>query len=142
MASSLKSLIRLRKWELDEARRALAEILEQRDMLEAKIEAIDDEMQEQSKNSGLEVFATTLGTYIEAARNQQKELYGQIAKKDEIIEKKQEIVSERFQELKTFEIALDQQEKKAAAKLAKQDQDILDEQGLQTFDRNKQSENS
>lgn len=133
MIEGLENLIRLRKWELDEARRILAEMLEERDEMIRQIEAIDQEILNQSKNSGLEVFATSLGAYMEGARKQQELLYAEIVRKDEFIEEQQEKVAESFRELKTYEIALEHQEKKKAQKLAKYEQDMLDEQGLQRF---------
>ena len=133
MIEGLENLIRLRKWELDEARRILAEMLEERDEMVRRINAIDAEMADQSKNSGLEVFATSLGAYMEGSRKQQQLIYDEMVKKDSLIEEQQEKVSESFRELKTYEIALEQQEKKKAQKLAKFEQDMLDEQGLQRF---------
>ena len=133
MIEGLENLIRLRKWELDEARRILAEMLEERDEMVRRIDAIDAEMADQSKNSGLEVFATSLGAYMEGSRKQQQLIYDEMVKKDSLIEEQQEKVSESFRELKTYEIALEQQEKKKAQKLAKFEQDMLDEQGLQRF---------
>ena len=133
MIEGLENLIRLRKWELDEARRILAEMLEERDEMVRRIEAIDAEMADQAKNSGLEVFATSLGAYMEGSRKQQQLIYDEMVKKDSLIEAQQEKVSESFRELKTYEIALEQQEKKKAQKLAKFEQDMLDEQGLQRF---------
>ncbi|MCK0068738.1 hypothetical protein [Kordiimonas laminariae] len=133
MIESLQNLIRLRKWELDEARRVLAEMLEERDEMVRRIEAIDAEMADQSKNSALEVFATSLGAYMEGSRKQQKLIYDQIVQKDAVIEEQQDKVAESFRELKTYEIALEQQQKKKAQKLAKFEQDMLDEQGLQRY---------
>ncbi len=133
MIESLQNLIRLRKWELDEARRVLAEMLEERDEMVRRIEAIDAEMADQSKNSELEVFATSLGAYMEGSRKQQKIIYEQIVQKDTVIEEQQDKVAESFRELKTYEIALEQQQKKKAQKLAKFEQDMLDEQGLQRY---------
>ncbi|UTW58094.1 hypothetical protein KFE96_14890 [Kordiimonas sp. SCSIO 12603] len=133
MIESLQNLIRLRKWELDEARRVLAEMLEERDEMVRRIEAIDAEMADQSKNSELEVFATSLGAYMEGSRKQQKIIYDQIVQKDTVIEEQQDKVAESFRELKTYEIALEQQQKKKAQKLAKFEQDMLDEQGLQRY---------
>ncbi len=119
MIDGLKNLIRLRKWELDEARRILADMLAERDELVRRIEAIDDMIMQQSKSNTLEVFATSLGAYLEGSRKQQEIYYSEIVKKDTFIDEQQDKVAESFRELKTYEIALEQEQSKLDAKLAK-----------------------
>lgn len=133
--SRLNTIIRLRKWELDEKQRQLAILLGERDEIADAIEALSNQVSEQSRHAGLEVASVTLGSYIEAVRIRQGELADMLFKKEKELRKHQDVVAEGFRELKTFEIARDRELSRLAAEEAKQEQAAFDELGIQNHAR-------
>lgn len=134
--ADLDGIIRFRKWELDEKRRELAALFVERMQLEQAIEAIENEMLEQKAMRDSEVASMTLGAYIEGARIKKAWLVEGLRKKDEDIAEKQDVVSEAFRELKTFEIADGRQRERQARELQRQEQNELDDLGLKAFENN------
>ncbi len=133
--SRLTTIVRLRKWELDEKRRQLATLLGERDEITDAIEALANQVSEQSRHTGLEVASVTLGSYIEAVRIRQGELADLLFRKEEEVRKHQDVVAEGFRELKTFEIARERELSRLAAEEAKQEQAAFDELGIQNHAR-------
>jgi len=133
--SRLDNIIRLRKWELDEQRRVLADMLGEREALVHQYELIEQEISEQGRNSSLEVFATTVGAYMDGIKRKQDHILSVVAKKDKIIAEQQDKVAEGFRELKTFEIARDQEMLRLKQAEDKAEQDMFDELGIQEHAR-------
>ncbi|MFC4348162.1 flagellar FliJ family protein [Kordiimonas lipolytica] len=133
--SKLANIIRLRKWELDEKRRRLADLQGEREEIVLAIETMEAEVVEQSRNSGLEVSAVAIGAYLEGVRMRQQQLSELLAAKEREVAKHQDIVAEGFRELKTFEIAQSREKAREAAAEAKMEQDAFDELGIQNHAR-------
>lgn len=133
--ADLDGIIRFRKWELDEKRRELAILLEERASIAATIEALEQEMLDQQSLRDSDVASMTLGAYIEGARKKKAWLLDDMRKKDEQISEKQDVVSDAFRELKTFEIADNRQKERTRKELARQEQIELDEMGLKAFEK-------
>ena len=133
--ADLEGILRFRKWELDEKRRELAVLLEQRAAIEGQIEALDQEMMQQSVMRESDLGSMTLGAYIEGARKKRAWLIEDLRKKDEEIADKQDVVSDAFRELKTFEIADRRKKDRAKQTRDKQEQAELDELGLQAYEK-------
>lgn|GEM_PF-213708 len=131
----LTNIIRLRKWELDEKRRRLADLQGEREEIVLAIEAMEAEVVEQSRSSGLEVSAIAIGAYLEGVRIRQEQLSTLLAAKEREVSKHQDIVAEGFRELKTFEIAQSREQARARAAEAKEEQDAFDELGIQNHAR-------
>lgn len=73
--SSLKTIIRLQKWKLDEKRRALAELQNLADRLQAEIERLKEEIAaERDTARGNVEYAFTYSNYIQAAMERGKRL--------------------------------------------------------------------
>jgi flagellar export protein FliJ len=133
--SKLANIIRLRKWELDEKRRRLADLQGEREEIVSAIDAMEAEVIEQSRNSGLEVSAVAIGAYMEGVRIRQDQLSQMLAAKEREVSKHQDIVAEGFRELKTFEIAQSREKARVVAAEAKVEQDAFDELGIQNHAR-------
>ncbi|MBO6505454.1 MAG: flagellar FliJ family protein [Kordiimonadaceae bacterium] len=133
--ADLSGIIRFRKWELDEKRRELAVLFEERNAIEHRIELLDQEMLEQQSMKDSDIGSVTLGAYIEGARKKRAWLLEDMRKKDTDIEAKQEVVSDAFRELKTLEIAERRQQERARQEIARQEQAELDELGLQAYEK-------
>lgn len=134
--AELGGIIRFRKWQLDEQRRDLAVLLEDRSAIGASIEALEAEVAEQKILADNDMAAMTLGAYIEGARKKKAWLLEDLRKKDEEIADKQDVVSEAFRELKTLEIAERRQKERSQKELQRQEQNELDELGLKAFEKN------
>jgi len=133
--SRLDNIIRLRKWELDEQRRILANLLGEREAMERQLDSIDEELNLQKRSASLEVFSTTVGAYMDGVKKRCDEIAIQLQAKDEEIAKQQDKVAEGFRELKTFEIAHDQEMKRVKAAADKEEQIMFDELGTQDHAR-------
>lgn len=137
MASRLDNIIRLRKWELDEKRRVLASLQAEEDAIIARIDALGDEVAEQSRSGGqLEVSPVALGVYLEGARVRAEMLEAAREEQAEKVAEQQDSVAETFRELKTFEIAREQEVKRKELKEAREEQAAFDELGIQAHARN------
>ncbi len=134
--AELAGIIRFRKWQLDEKRRELAMLQGERTEIVASIEALNAEMQAQQAIRDSDISSMTLGAYIEGSRKKKAWLNEDLRKKDEEITDKQDVVSEAFRELKTLEIAEKRQLERKRKEIQRQEQNELDELGLQAFEKN------
>ena len=140
MAKSLKPLIRVHKFELDEKQRALGNLLRFEQALENRkiLLAKKFKEEEQAANSN-QVAAMTFGAYVDwhIAENRRVDK----ALEDnrmEILLMRDEIM-EAYQELKTLEITQENREKRELAELERKVNAMLDEIGL-TLHRRRQEE--
>ncbi len=134
--SRLDGIIRLRKWELDEQRRQLAEIQAECDAIVTVIDAIEDERAQQAREySGSEVSALTYGAYLEGTRMKQEMFTKLLREKEVALDEHRDKVAESFRELKTFEIAREREYQRIAQAEAKEEQDAFDELGIQNHAR-------
>lgn len=131
--AKLDGIIRFRKWELDEQRRELAILLNDRAEIERLLEQLDAEMLAQRPMAHNDLGAMTMGAYIEGARKKRAWILDDIRKKDQEIEEKQDVVSNAFRELKTFEIADRRQSERFRREMDRQEQAELDDLGRRAF---------
>jgi len=142
VAKTLKNLIRLHEWRLDEKRRELAEELKQLDSYRASLQDLLEEViREQNaarQAEDLQVGAA-FAPYAQVARGRRENLEQSIIMKEQQVEEARERLAEAFKELKTYEISQANREKKEALEKARKDQGVLDEIGLNAH-RMKQAE--
>ncbi len=131
----LDNIIRLRQWELDEVRRELAVLLGERENMAHQLEVMEAEVAEQASATGLEVFSTTVGSYMHGVKLRQEQIQAAIDAKEEEIAEQQDKVAEGFRELKTFEIAREQEMKRVTLEENRQEQQAFDELGIQNHAR-------
>jgi len=132
--AKLDGIIRFRKWVLDEQRRELAVLLDERAQTVAELEKLDAEIEAQKTMAHSDLGSMTLGAYIEGARKKRAWILDAIRKKDQDIEEKQDVVADAFKELKTFEIADGRQKDRLKKELDRQEQNELDDLGRRTFE--------
>ncbi|PCI59245.1 MAG: hypothetical protein COB37_11925 [Kordiimonadales bacterium] len=133
--SRLDSIIRLKKWELDEVRRVLSELFAERDAMTAELDRMTEEVAEQSRSRSIEVFSVSVGAYMGGVRKRRLEIAATIEAKDVELEAQQDKVAEGFRELKTFEIAHDQEMKRQKLAESQAEQAVFDELGIQDHAR-------
>jgi chromosome segregation ATPase len=108
MIKNLKTLIKIVDAELNERRRELIKLQGEVSLLETQIKNIDSEIEAEiksvDKNPDAKAF---LNTYIENSKFKKEGLNKQIYEYSSKIDKKLAEVTEKFAELKKFEMALE-----------------------------------
>jgi flagellar protein FliJ len=127
----LKSLIRLSDSALNERRREL-NVVEER---EAEIKRLLDELEEEKRREQalareLEVGAFAYSGYAQGAIHRRKELERKLEALQPELERARDALSQAFQELKRYEIALDLRVKSEKAEEARKTTLMLDEISL------------
>ncbi|AWJ87160.1 flagellar export protein FliJ [Azospirillum sp. OGB3] len=141
--SSLKTIIRLQKWKLDEKRRALAELQNLADRLQAEIERLKEEIAaERDTARGNVEYAFTYSNYIQAAMERGKRLTQSMGQVEAQIAVATDEMAEAFQELKRYELAEEERLKREKEKLKRKEATMLDETALVGFRRRQQEESS
>ena len=136
--SVIGKLIRFQKFDLDEKRRYLRELEEEKACIQEAIDAIDQEVQsEQAFSKGEAKFAPYYGGYATRTKARREELVDELSKAHEIVEEARETVVQAFEELKKYEITKDQQDHRAYLEDERQTQIELDEIALITHQRQK-----
>lgn len=135
--SALESMIRVHQWMLDERRRGLAELQVFLDKLKADLVALDANLEAEraaAGNSG--EAALTYPAFVAAALERRKKLCGTIANLEGQLEALREAVAEAYRELKKYELAQENQVKRASAKRARKERLELDELAVSLYRRN------
>ena len=140
--AGLKSLIKLKRHQLDDKRRVVNELLTQDDMLEREVNRLSDEMvKEQAFAQDNYEASLTIGAYLKRVLNRQKIIEATRIKLGIQIEKAQDELQNSFKEMKTLEITETERDKRAAAKMARQERMELDDIGLELHRRQHSSTN-
>lgn len=139
--SSLKTIIRLQKWKLDEKRRALAELQNLADRLQAEIDRLKEEIAAERETArGNVEYSFTYSNYIQAAMERGKRLTQSMGQVEAQIAVATDEMAEAFQELKRYELAEEERLKREKEKLKRKEANMLDETALVGFRRRQQEE--
>ncbi len=139
--SSLKTIIRLHKWQLDEKRRALAELQNLADRLKAEIERLKADLaNEQETARRNPEFAFNYASFARGAMERGKRLTQSLGQVDMQIAAATDQMAEAFQELKRFELAEEERLKREKEKLKRKEAIMLDETALVGFRRRQREE--
>lgn len=137
MAKDFKTLVRMRKWALDEKQRELGEMLGVLGNLEAEKEALEQaviaEQKVAAENPELAGFA--YGGFANAVIAEREAIAKLIAEQEEKIDVFRDEVADAFKELKTAEIAERNRVEAERAEEDKKEQDELDEIGMRSATR-------
>jgi flagellar export protein FliJ len=137
MAKDFKTLVRMRKWALDEKQRQLGEMLGELGNLEAEKEALEQaviaEQKVAAENPELAGFA--YGGFANAVIAEREAITKMIAEQEEKIDAFRDEVADAFKELKTAEIAERNRVEAERAEEDKKEQDELDEIGMRSATR-------
>lgn len=95
--ADLSGIIRFRKWELDEKRRELAVLFEERNAIEHRIELLDQEMLEQQSMKDSDIGSVTLGAYIEGARKSVPGFWRTCARKTQTLRQNRKLFQTPFE---------------------------------------------
>ncbi|HAU29110.1 MAG TPA: hypothetical protein DCW68_03255 [Rhodospirillaceae bacterium] len=126
--SDLKSLIRLRRWELDEKRRILMDLNQLAMRLEAEKKHVEDDMaREHEESADVMESSPTFGAYVASAIARRKSLESSISQVAERIETAAEELRESFRELKKYEVAQDSRDTEARMETLREENKLMDE---------------
>lgn len=139
--SSLKTVIRLHKWQLDEKRRALVELQNLREHLLEEVARLEAEVERERETARTNFEASfTFPAYAKAAKDRHQRLDQSIAQVDQRIAAADEAVAEAYRELKKFELAEEEREKREALKLRRKQDATLDETAAIGFRRRQEGQ--
>src|SRR5262245_33546501 len=108
----LYTLIRLRKWEVDERQRALATLLRREEAVLAAQRALAEEIaQEKAFGGRAEVLETfTFSAYLDRCEERRLEMENALDEVRKLIEEARDQLAEAYRRLKTFEVTQEQRE--------------------------------
>ena len=133
MKDTLKTLERIKKFEIDEQRRVLMQKIAQEENLQKSlcnlVEEYEREKEFVSQNPALCDFGAYTDQYVKKRRALEKS----ITEIQTEIENIRDIMADIFKEQKTFEIVAQNRKMQKNKKLAEQEQKLLDEVGTNTY---------
>jgi flagellar export protein FliJ len=136
MSGGLDSLIRLHKWQLDEKRRALADLESLAGRLGGEIAKLDGELARESAVAAeQEEPMIGFAAYLEATRNRRERLTASLDQVRTQIAAATEDIRSAFQELKKYELAAAGRVGRAMAREKRRETAYLDEVGVDAHRR-------
>ena len=135
MTADLKTLIRVRDWQVDEKQRAVGALLRDLDDLKARARALDHEVtsEQEIARSAPDEAGMAYAGYARRVLNHRDELAQSITKAEEAVSNAKNELSQAYRDLKTVKIAQENRERLAAAEAERRQTIVLDEIALQGF---------
>lgn len=135
--ADLDGVIRVRKWELDEKRRALGQLLDQELRALDAIERHRQDMDDQARMAAQDSLGAGMGygMWLKKARKKSEALDRALRQIREAIERARDDMAEAFKELKTLEIAQEARLEAARMERERKEQIALDEMGIEMHRR-------
>lgn len=132
----LPTLIRLRSFELEEKRRALAELEQVAERLEQAIRDVDAQVEDEKDIASKDyVLARYFPAYLAAAKERRQQLVANRLDIGHQIDEAKEQVTIAYQELKKMEIAQALREKREKEEADRREQLMLDEIAIEGYRR-------
>ena len=134
--NSMQQLIRLHRWELDEKRQRLAEL----ELLESRmlgdLKRLESEMENEAAIAeSAPESALAYSGFITAALKRKENLRNSIHEIEARITEAREEVTQAFQEVKRFELALEKQLDREQESLRRREQSQMDDHATEGFRR-------
>lgn len=136
MKSALKTLTRIQKFQIDEQRKILSELQEKQDILQAQLEQLNRDFEQEKEFARNNAGVGDFGAYVKRYMQQRENLEMQIAVLEKKIEHERDVMADMFKEQKRYEIVDDQRTKRAAKEEEQKMQKVLDEIGTNSFLKN------
>lgn len=138
---SLKTIIRLQKLQLDEKRRVLAELHTLADRLRNEIEKVKQEIAHEQETVRDDFSVSfTYANFAHAALERGRKLGESLGQVEAQINIATDEMAEAFQELKRYELAEEERQKRERDKLKRKEAAMLDETALVGFRRRQAEE--
>lgn len=133
MKDSLKTLERVKKFEIDEQRRILMQKLAREESLQNSLKNLIEEYENEKEFISQNPTLCDFGTYTDQYLKKRRALEKQIADVQNEIEHLRDVMAEMFKEQKTFEIVSKNRKKRQEKEIAEQEQKLLDEVGTNAY---------
>lgn len=134
--AGLKSVIRLRKHELDEKRRHLTQIQTLLDNLLREERRTLDALEAEKKHAEVdEETRSAFPSYNKRMQAKLKDLRNEQERVRKAVDKAREELQDAFKELKTYEITEDNRQKRIEAEEKRKEDQTMDEIGIEGFRR-------
>ena len=139
MADKIKTLIRLHEWTVDEKRRKLAELLRLMAELEHQANDLEAELKREQTVAAHDPAesARFYGTYAKTVIARREQIAQSIAQTEDHISAAREELKVAHQELRKFEITLENREKRRVREQERLEQAEMDEMAIQGHRRKK-----
>lgn len=139
MADSLGTLIRVGELEVDEARRAVNDLLRLEADLAGQQDALAAELDHERAAAELDPHGAgrSFAAYLDAWKLRRVRLSARRRHVAQQIERAREALADAYRALKTLQVSKDARDRRAAAELDRQDQIVLDEMALTMFRQNR-----
>lgn len=137
MPRDLRGVIRLRKWEVDEKRRRMAEFLRQEAAILERRRLLEEEIARENAFAAGHVreSGATFGNYAARVRQRRLQLDAALDKVRGLIEEVRNELGDVFRELKTYELAQEARDEREHRERERKEQILLDELGLELYRR-------
>jgi len=136
----LHAIIRLNKMEIDDLRRRIGALQRREDELIARTRGLDAQLiRESAAADAHPETAFTFSHFLSAHRRRKDEITAAIAEVRAELAQERDALSGLFRQRKTYELAQEARDRRAAAEIARKDQAALDEIGL-TMHRRRRAE--
>ncbi len=133
---SLKTLIRLQRFELDAKRRKLADLEDLLADMKQRVRRLEEDMVDEGARAADQgTVALVYGPYIAAALERKRNLLNSQAELEGRIAEARDEVAEAYQDVKKYELAEAARVAREKAELAKKEREMLDEVGSVGFNR-------
>ena len=133
MKDSIKTLERVKKFEIDEQRRILMQKLAREESLQNSLKNLIEEYENEKEFVSQNPTLCDFGAYTDQYLKKRRALEKQIADIQNEIEQIRDIMAEMFKEQKTFEIVTKNRKKRQEKEFAEQEQKLLDEVGTNAY---------
>lgn len=132
----LKALIRVRRWELDQKQRELADLNRKAEAVVAEQMRLQREMEAEQKTAmDHPEFAFTIAAYAARVILRQEQLEHHLRQLERLMDQKRDEIRIAFQEVKKIEIAEERRMEAEREKLRQKEAHTLDEIGIEGFRR-------
>lgn len=132
----LPSLIRLHQWKVDEQRRKVTELEILADQLEGQVARLQEDIDREGRSSGHDLASSqAFSAFLKGALLRREKLRGSIAEVRAQIADAKDALADAYRELKSYEIAQANRERREERKRGLRDRAKLDEIGLAMYRR-------
>ena len=137
MAKDLQNLIRLNEWEVDEKRRKLGELLRLMVNLEAQAKALEEELAREQREAAEQPVEGGLlyGAYAEGVIDRRERLKESMDQMELEIEEAREDLRVAYLELKKYEVAQANRDRRLAKEVARRETTEFNDIGIETYRR-------
>ncbi len=141
MPNALKTLERIKKFELDEQRRILVVKLENLEKLQNQLQNLNEEYEREKAFVAANPTFGDFGAYTEQYLKKQRRLKKNIAAAEAEIEQIRDVMADIFKEQKTFSIIDNIHQKARQKELDAAEQKLLDEVGTNAYIKHHKTDN-